>query len=375
MQMAQQYVNGIGLSSDNIYRLLYSAIIQVMMRAGKNDLVGGLERELARVDVAFYRERFRVPAFPQISPCTGFLLSAAGAFLLAAGRPAASFLAGISGAMILVLYVCGFSPLDWLGPKEKRSVLVVPGTPSDENRKALFLAIPLFCRLTSMESFSREAALRRASGAFGFLLSIALPVLAGAAALRYIPHLPGAGALAGAAMCLLGAGEWARGKNPAPAGNLAVRWVERSVPSTEPVVRPYILVYSGDVAEVKFFLAKYRRPVFRGQGIFVEFAEVSCGPPAVSVREGPIIPYRVDRALFSRVRSAGEACGVRHAGMRTLGFISGGRIAMSRGFKAVTIFRLESASGAESGLSDERAFAWLAGIASDEDLTGARKGV
>jgi hypothetical protein len=61
--------------------------------------------------------------------------------------------------------------------------------------------------------------------------------------------------------------------------------------------------------------------------------------------------------------------------MRTLGFISGGRIAMSRGFKAVTIFRLESASGAESGLSDERAFAWLAGIASDEDLTGGRKGV
>ncbi|OGP77097.1 MAG: hypothetical protein A2Z40_01425 [Deltaproteobacteria bacterium RBG_19FT_COMBO_60_16] len=43
MQMEQQYVTGIGLSSDNIYRPLSLVIIQVMERAGKNDPIGDLE--------------------------------------------------------------------------------------------------------------------------------------------------------------------------------------------------------------------------------------------------------------------------------------------------------------------------------------------
>ncbi len=350
--------------------------MQRMARAGKNDPIGDLERELAQRGVACVRERFRVPAFPQVSPCAGFLLGAAGAFLLAAGVPAASFLVGISGVLLLVLFACGFSPLDWLGPKERRSVLVVPGTPSEENRKALFLAIPLCCRFTSSGYFSREAAIRRTLGAFGFLFALMLPFLAGASALRYFPPLPWAGALGGAAMGILAVGEWAQGKPAAPPHNLAAGWLGRSVHSPESGARPFFLVYPGDEAEVKFFLAKYRQAVFRGQGIFVEFAEGSCGAPAVTAREGPFfLPYRVDAGLFSKVRAAGEACGIPSARAPTLRVASGGLAAMSRGFKAVTLFRMEAPSGAETGLSDERAIAWLARIAADDDLTGRRKGV
>jgi len=347
-----------------------------MAWAGKNDPIGDLERELAQRGVPCIRERFRVPAFPQVSPCAGFLLGAAGAFLLAAGYPAASFLVGISGALLLVLSACGFSPLDWLGPKERRSVLVVPGTPSDEKRKALFIAIPLFCRFTPSGYFSREAAIRRILDAFGFLLALALPFLAGAATLRYFSLPPWAGALAGAAMGVAATGEWVQGKPDALSRNLAADWVGRTVPSTGPGSRPFLLVYTGDEAEVKFFLAKYRRQVLRGQGIFVEFAEGSCGPPAVTAREGPFfLPYRVDAVLFSKVRAAGEACGIPSAWTPTLRVASGGLAAMSRGFKAVTLFRMEAPSGAEAGLSDERALAWLARIAADNDLTGRRKGV
>jgi hypothetical protein len=347
-----------------------------MMRTGKNDPIGDIETELARRKAVFVRERFRVPAYPQISPSAGFLLCATGALLLASGRPASSFLIGISGALVLVLSACGFSPLDWLGPKEGRSVLVVPGTPSGEDRKALFLAIPVCCRMTSSEFFSREAAIRRAFSVSGVLLSLALPVFSGAAALLYLPSLPAAGALAGAALCLLGAGEWASGKFPAPVRNVAAGWVGLSARSTEPAARPYILVYSGDIAEVKFFLAKYRRHVFRGHCVFAEFAEGGCGPPAVSAREGLLVPCAVDHALFSRVRAAGDACGIRHARTASLGFTTGGRIAMSRGFKAVTIFRLEAPPDGEAGLPDGQALAWLDGIASTpNDLTAGGKGV
>ncbi len=349
--------------------------MQVMMRAGKNDPIGGIETELARRSVSFVRERFRVPAYPQISPSAGFLFCATGAFLLASGRPASSFLVGISGALILVLTACGFSPLDWLGPKERRSVLVVPGTPSGESRKALFLAIPVCCRMTASGCFSREAAIRRALHVSGVLLSLAFPVFSGAAALLYLPDLPAAGALAGAALCLLGAGEWVTGKNPPPRRNIAAGWVERLAHSTEPAARPFILVFSGDIADVKFFLAKYRRHVFRGHGVFAEFAEGSCGPPAVSAREGLLVPCAVDPDLFSRVRAAGDACGVRHGRTASLGFTTGGRIAMSRGFKAVTLFRLDAPTDAEAGLQDGPALAWLAEIAAGGTFPNPRSGL
>jgi hypothetical protein len=344
-----------------------------MAEAGKNDPIGDLERDLALRGVACVRERFRVPAFPQVSPGAGFLLGATGYYLLAAGSPAASFLVGISGALLLVLSACGFTPLDWMGPKERRSVLVVPGTPSNEKRKALFLAVPLSCRFTASGYYSREAAIRRSINAFGFLLALALPLLAGASALRYLPPLPWAGALGGAAMGILAVGEWAQGKPADPPRNLAAGWLGRSVLSPESGARPFFLVYPGDEAEVKFFLAKYRQAVFRGRGIFVEFAEGSCGPPAITVREGPFfLPYRVDAGLYSKIGAAGEACGIPSARTPTLRVASGGLVAMSRGFKAVTLFRMEAPSGAETGISDERALAWFARIAASDRFDSRR---
>ncbi|NJD63296.1 MAG: hypothetical protein FIA93_11345 [Deltaproteobacteria bacterium] len=331
-----------------------------MAGPGKNDPIGDLESQLVQRGIPAARERFRAPAFPQISPCAGFVLGAAGAFLLASGHPDAAFLAGTVGLLLLLLYLCGFSPLDWLGPKEKRSVLVVPGTASEENRKALFVAVPLFCRLTSSAVFSRRAARGRRSGAVGLLLCIALPVLAGAASLHYLPlpHVPAV--LAGAALFALAAAEWVRGRPAAPRRNLAAEWAVRSFPPPGHGARPFLLVYAGDEAEVKFFLAKYRRQVLRGRGIFVEFAEGSAGPPAVTIGEGPFfIPYRVDPVLFSIVRAAGDACGVAAAAMPKLRFPSGGLVAMSRGFAAVTLFRMEAAAGAAPPLSDPNARAWL----------------
>ncbi|HZW36519.1 MAG TPA: hypothetical protein VFF01_06220 [Candidatus Deferrimicrobiaceae bacterium] len=342
-----------------------------------NDPIGVLAKDLGQRGIPAVRERFRVPAFPQISPCAGFLLGAAGAFLLASGHPDASFLVGIAGALLLVLYHCGFSPLDWMGPREMRSVLVVPGTPAEEHRKALFVAVPLFCRLTSGGVFSRRASLRRSAGAVGLLLCIALPLLAGAASLHFLTPLRVPAVLAGAALSALAAAEWVRGNPAVPRRNLAAEWAARSFPPPGPGARPYLLLYPADEAEVKFFLAKYRRHVLRGQGIFVEFAESSAGPPAVTIGEGPFfLPYRVDPALFSIVRAAGDACGVHSAAMPRLRFPSGGLVAMSRGFAAVTLFRMEAPAGEGSPLSDPNARAWLEKmIGEPDDLTEKRKGV
>ena len=141
-----------------------------MPRADNNDSLDAQEARLAERGINCIRERFRVPAFPQISPSAGFLCCAAGAFLLAAAHPVKAFLFSLAGAMLLLLDACGFSPLDWLGPKEKRSVLVIPGTFSEENRKALFLAVPLACRLTGKGPLSGKAAFRRASATVADLL-------------------------------------------------------------------------------------------------------------------------------------------------------------------------------------------------------------
>jgi hypothetical protein len=164
-------------------------------------------------------------------------------------------------------------------------------------------------------------------------------------------------------MGALAAREWLTGKPAALRRNLAAAWVERIVAAAQPEARPFVLVYSGDEAEVKFFLAKYRRAILRGRGIFVEFSEGSCGPPAASVREGPFFfPYRVDAGLLSDILAAGKACGIPAPGKPILRLKSGGLAAMSRGFQAVTLFPAEAPEGAEQGLSDERAAAWLAEI-------------
>jgi hypothetical protein len=74
----------------------------------------------------------------------------------------------------------------------------------------------------------------------------------------------------------------------------------------------------------------------------------------------------VDAGLFSKIGAAGEACGIPSYRMPTLRAASGGLVAMSRGFKAVTLFRMEAPSGAETGLSDERALAWFARVAAPD---------
>src|SRR3990172_8892321 len=135
-----------------------------MSRAGE---LASVEELLRARGLEFVRERFRLPSRPHLSPSAGFLSCAAGAFLLAKGCAAASFLLAVAGAIILLLDAYGFSPLAWLGPREMRSVLIVPGTPSGEKKKALFFGFPLRCRLTETGYFSREEALRRAAFAGG----------------------------------------------------------------------------------------------------------------------------------------------------------------------------------------------------------------
>jgi hypothetical protein len=333
-----------------------------MLRTDKNDPLDALEARLAERGIACIRERFRAPSFPQISRSAGFLCAAAGAFLLAGGHPVKAFLIGLAGALLLLLDACGFSPLDWLGPKEKRSVLVVPGTFSDESRKALFLAIPLCCRLTRAGHFSRETSFRRAASTFGHLLSISLPVLAGMEMLLYLPPLPAAEVAAGIALAALSAAEWIGRKPVTSPRNMAVEWVAR-LAATGSGFRPFVLLYPGDVAEVKFFLAKYRHPLFRGHGVFLEFAEAACGPPAASGREGGfILPYRVDPALLSRVLEAARECGVPSPETPALRFKSGGLAAMARGFKAVTLFRLEAPPAQKTAFPPETAVSWVGEI-------------
>lgn len=341
-----------------------------MERAGKNHPVGNMEKELSERGIACVRERFRVPALPCISPVAGYAICSAGALLLAAGRVDASFLAGLSGAVVLLLDACGFSPLDWLGPKEARSVLVVPGTFSGEKRKAVFLGVPLSCRLTRAGYFSREAALRRVEDFLGFVLSLALPVFAGAVTLRYLPPFPPAGLAAAAATAILGARRLARPATPPGPGNLASGWVDRLIPGEESGFRPFVLIYSGDEAEVKFFLAKYRYPLLRGEGVFLEFPESASGPPAASALEGAfLLPYRVDAGLVARVLRAGKTAGVPPPRMRALRLESAGLVAMARGFRAVTLFRLEGEDMGKNAFPEETAIGWVNGFL-DESRPG-----
>lgn len=334
----------------------------MMAQTGKIDSLDSLGKYLEGLGIECIRERFRAPSFPQLSPSAGFLCAAAGAFLLAAGHPVEAFIIGLAGALLLLLAACGFSPLDWLGPKEIRSGLVVPGTFSDERRKALFLAIPLSCRLTRSDHFSREASFRRSASTFGHILSISLPVLAAMETLLYLPPLPAAEVAAGIVLLALSAAEWIGRKPVAPPANMAAGWVAQLV-ATGSGFRPFVLLYTGDVAEVKFFLAKYRHPLFRGHGLFLEFPESASGMPAASGSEGGfILPYRVDPALLLRVREAALECGVPSPETPALRFGSGGLAAMARGFKAVTLFRLDAPPAGETAFDGGTAISWIGEI-------------
>ncbi len=322
-----------------------------------------VEERLRAHGVDCVRERFRLPSRPELSPSMGFLACAGGGFLLAAGSPTVSFLVSVAGATLLLLDAYGFSPASWLGPKETRSVLVVRGTPSNEKRKALFFGLPLRCLLTATGYFSRREMLRRASFAGGLVLAFLFCAVSGSVLLFLLPSLPSFGVIVGIAMLVLSATEWVWPTTGNGPQNLAVSWADRLAEPQETAFRPFVLVYSGDGSEVKYFLARYRGPLFRGYGVFLEFSPKAEGPPVASVGEGPFLPYRVDPALFSHIREAGKANGVPSAWTVTLRYRSPGLFAMARGFRAVTVFRRESPPAPEISFSGETALAWALGVA------------
>ncbi|MBI5576407.1 MAG: hypothetical protein HY896_08590 [Deltaproteobacteria bacterium] len=334
-----------------------------MPRAYDSDPIDGLEKDLATRGIECVKERFRVPSCPQISSSAGYLCGAAGAFLLVAGHTSVSFFAGLAGAVLLLLEACGFSPLDWLGPKGPRSALVVPGTFSEKERKALFLAVPLRCHFTGKGYFSSGAAFRRAFECFGLILSFSVPVLAGSATLLYLQPNATAGVLVGSALAALAASRWFFGESAPEVRNLAVEWLDRWLLGAAHGFQPFVFIYSGEVAEVKFFLAKYRHPLFRGNGVFIEFAEVARGQAAASIAEGGfLLPYRVEPALLSRVRDTAREAGLSDLRTTVLRFPSGALAAIARGFKAVTIFRMENSRGGAEILQWEACIRWVGEI-------------
>lgn len=333
---------------------------------GTTEAYDAVERHLEARGVPCSRERFRVPSPPRLSAPAGFLAFAASAFLLLAGHAAAAFLLSAAGGILLLLDACGFSPLDWLGPKEPRSVLVVPGTPSDGGRRAVVFSVPVRCRAAGRGRFPRAEAVRGAVRAAGLLLGFGLWAVCGGVLLLYLAPPGAAAGAAGAAMAALAALERfppASGERPP---NLAAGWVDRLAAPTREGVRPFVLVNSGDEAEVKYFLARHRGPVFRGAVIFVEFAPGAAGPPAMSAREGPFLPYRVDAELARRARDAAKAARIPGPGARTLWQRSPALVAMSRGFRAITLFREEGPPKAGWGGSDEAALAWVRAVAETE---------
>ena len=323
-----------------------------------------VEERLRAEGIECVRERFRLPSRPQLSPSAGFLACAAGGFLLIGGSAAVSFLAAVGGTILLLLDAYGFSPVAWLGPKETRSVLVVRGIPSDRKRKALFFGIPLRCRMTGSGYFSREETIRRAASAGGLILAFLLCAVSGGVLLVVLPPLPLVGALIGIAMTVFAALEWARpllDRDGPP--NRSVSWVSRLAAARGSDFRPFLLVYSGEGAEVKYFLARHRGPLFRGYGVFLEFARDAGGPPAASVAEGPFLPYRVDPALLFLVRESGRAHGIPPIREITLRDRSPGLFAMARGIRAVTLFRFEESSAEEVPFPAEEAAGWAERIA------------
>jgi hypothetical protein len=59
------------------------------------------------------------------------------------------------------------------------------------------------------------------------------------------------------------------------------------------------------------------------------------------------------------VREAAIGCGVPFLQTTTLRFKSGGLIAMARGFKAVTLFRLEAPPAQTTAFPPETAISWV----------------
>ena len=323
-----------------------------------------LARELSSGGFDCVLERFRLPTPPRLTPPAGFLAASASAFCVAAGRGAAAFLLATLGTILLFLDDRGFSPLDWLGRKRSRTVLVVRGTPSSTEGTALFFGLPLRCRLAGNGYYSRGESARRGLHAAGMLLCAALWAASAALLLLYLPPLPLPGAVAGVALLSLSVLEGlASATSPGPE-NRAPRWAARLAASGGERFVPHLLVYSGDPEEVKYFLARHRGALFRGTGLFLEFPSGANGPPALSVREGPLLPYRVDAGLVSRIRSAGDRSGAPPFREEALRYKSPALFSMARGFLAATLFRREGPPGEGAGYGEETAAAWAAAVAS-----------
>lgn len=334
------------------------------MKSTLQDEIGSRARDLSKRGIECVLEKFRLPASPRLTPPAAWFAGAAAAFLLSRGHGAAAFLLATAGSILLLLDDRGFSPLDWLGRKESRSVLVVRGAPTDGEQKALFFCIPVACRLTKDGVFSGVESARRALHAAGFLLSAALCVVSAGMLLQLWSAPPLPAAVAGAALLAVFVLETVPRSRPGAVRNLAAGWMEHLSQPAEDGRRPFLLLYSGDPEEVKYFLARHRGDLIRGAGVFLEFSPSAAGPPAVSVREGPIFPVRVDPGMLDRVRSSGAECGVPPLREAILRYKSPGLFAMARGFRAVTLFRGEAPPGGETAYTEGEAKQWANGILS-----------
>jgi len=310
--------------------------------------IEALARRLSDRGIECVLERFRLPARPRVTPPLGFFAGAAAAVLLPLGSGAASFLTATAASVLLWLDDRGYSPLDWIGRKEGRSVLVISGSPADGERPVHFFGVPLLCRSPEDEALSGSASWRRVLHAAGILLCAALCLVSAARLLRLwaAPSMAIVGV--GTALLLAAASESLFRVRAEPARNRASGWLEPLSRPTEGGRRPFLLLYSGDPEEVKYFLARHRKDLFRGTGLFLEWPPGASGDPAVSEREGAILPLRVDPALHARVRSAAVACGIPRVRDRILRYKSPGMFAMARGFRAATLSGGKSMPGGEA---------------------------
>lgn len=332
------------------------------MKSIPQEEIASLARSLSARGSECVLERFRLPSSPRPTPPVGFLAVSAAAFLLAAGRGTASFLIATAGSILLLLDARGFSPLDWIGPKAPRTALVVRGTPSGGERKAVFLCVPLACRLTKDGACSGAESMRRNLHAAGLFLCAALCLVSTGPLLLLWPVPPLPAAIAGVMLLAVSVLEAVPRARPGAVRNRAAGWLERLSHPTDDGFRPFLLLYSGDPEEVKYFLARHRGAIFRGTGIFLEFSPDAAGPPAVSAREGPILPVPVDPGLLDRVRSAGRGCGIPRIRETVLRHKSAGLFAMARGFRAVTLFRAEAPPEEKTTFTEREAERWARGI-------------
>lgn len=344
----------------------------------KDEALSRIEADLAAAGHPCIRESFRMPAWPWISPATGFFLSAAGGFALASGRAGLAFLLGIAGAAIILLDACGFSPLDWIGPKVRSRILVIPGTPSGKGRTAFFVGIPLVCSPPGTVGGVLGSRWRRISYLLGVALTGSVALLSFASALLFLPPLPAIGVAAGTALLLpLAASGPGKPERGLPR-NRAADWAARLAAVQDETSRPFLFVYPGDPAGAKFLLARYRGPLIRGCGVFIEFPEGATGPIGVARAEGPLVPYRVDPALLDGILAAGRAAGIATASSGAVRRKTAALFAMARGFRAATLFQ-EMGPSSRIAVPDDAAARWVLEITKargkPNGLTGGGEGV